>query len=202
MEEESRRRRGRDVDVPWGRASHRRYYWKKLKRYWKKGDKMALGAVPDWDDATRDFDPEEHCLAKSLDGLFFLARQAEKALRDSVGAIADRLIQAVFKPLTSFFSLIKRPLKREIDDGAKVKKNPVTLALRKARKARKRATKWFQAQFEDDEDDDEEEPLGPNMDANESRRPRGDIIRTVISAECPRRSRGVAATRLHGVSTS
>mmetsp|Transcript_8117 Transcript_8117/g.25400 ORF Transcript_8117/g.25400 Transcript_8117/m.25400 type:complete len:482 (+) Transcript_8117:1098-2543(+) len=143
------------------------YYWKKLKRYWKKGDKMALGAVPDWDDATRDFDPEEHCLAKSLDGLFFLARQAEKALRDSVGAIADRLIQAVFKPLTSFFSLIKRPLKREIDDGAKVKKNPVTLALRKARKARKRATKWFQAQFEDDEDDDEEEPLGPNMDANE-----------------------------------
>ncbi len=72
----------------------------------------------------------------------------------------------VFAPFKNFFSLVKRPLKREIDDGAKVKKNPVTLALRKARKARKRAVKWFAETF-DDSEDEEDEPLGPNMDANE-----------------------------------
>jgi len=43
----------------------------------------------------------------------------------------------------------------------------VTLALRKARKARKRAVKWFAETFDDSEDEGEDEPLGPNMDANE-----------------------------------
>jgi hypothetical protein len=37
----------------------------------------------------------------------------------------------VFAPFKNFFSLVKRPLKREIDDGAKVKKNPAPTQRRR-----------------------------------------------------------------------
>jgi hypothetical protein len=68
------------------------FYWKKLKRYWNKADKLALDAVPDFDDVTRGFEPTDHVVTKGLDGLFALARKAEALMRAKVGEVADRYV--------------------------------------------------------------------------------------------------------------
>ena len=62
--------------------------------------------------------------------------QYERKLKQAEKAGKHNNYPGRVRTLQELFSLVKRPLKREIDDGAKVKKNPVTLALRKARKAR------------------------------------------------------------------
>ena len=48
------------------------YYWKKLKRYWNKADKLALDAVPDFDDVAS--------VSKST-GVLFDSRAARRSRR-------------------------------------------------------------------------------------------------------------------------
>ena len=103
----------------------------KAKKYQEKLERLRAEAAEHSTESDTDSDDDGIDSDDEADNSFALDEEPDVAPQ-----VADRLIQAVFAPFKNFFSLVKRPLKREIDDGAKVKKNPVTLALRKARKAR------------------------------------------------------------------
>ena len=86
----------------------------KAKKYQEKLERLRAEAAEQSTESDTDSDDDGIDSDDEADNSFALDEEPDVAPQ-----VADRLIQAVFAPFKNFFSLVKRPLKREIDDGAK-----------------------------------------------------------------------------------